>query len=339
MRAAGLLIRVFGALLMLTALSLPLMRAPDRPVESLVQQYALPPSDFLPLPGGQLVHVRDEGPRADPVPIVLIHGTSASLHTWDGWTRALQGQRRVIRLDLPGFGLTGPYTGKNAGRAYHASEDARFTLQVLDAMGVQRFVAGGNSLGGEVAWRLAALAPQRVERLILVDAAGYRFEPASVPLGWRLAKVPVASRLFEMFLPRPMIVSGLVDVYGDPKRITDELVTRYYDLTLREGNRRALAERLRQTDRGRDEALIATLKLPTLILWGGRDRLIDPAFAQRFEKDIAGSQRVMFEALGHVPHEEDAAASVAPVRRFLGLSEQSLDAADGSRPHTPAARR
>ena len=318
----GVIVRILGVLLLLTALAIPLMRAPDRAVETLVQRWAPPPSDFLEL-RGQLVHFRDEGPRHDRLPIVLLHGTSSSLHTWEGWAKALRGQRRVISFDLAGFGLTGPFAGAYAGREYSGAELARFALDVIDALKLQRFVIGGNSLGGEVAWRLAALAPQRVDRLVLVDSAGYTFEPESIPLAWRLASLPGVNRLLEHLLPRPLIVSGLVDVYGDPARIDDALVDRYFELTLRAGNRRALVERLRhlrQSSAPSDEALIATLNVPTLILWGGRDRLIPPAIAQRFQRDIAGSQLRVFDALGHMPHEEDPAASVVPVKAFLGLA-------------------
>ncbi len=326
MKLAGTLVRVFGVLLMLTALAIPLVRAPDRAVQTLVARWAPPPSDFLDLQG-QLVHYRDEGPRNDPLPIVLVHGTSASLHTWEGWAKALRGQRRVISFDLPGFGLTGPFAGRYSGREYTAKEMANFALDVLDALQVKRFVIAGNSLGGEVAWRVAAAQPQRVERLVLIDSGGYAFEPESIPLGWRLAQLPGFSKLLEHLLPRPLIVSGLVDVYGDPLRINDALVDRYFELTLREGNRRALVERLRHFKFTPNEALIATLKLPTLILWGRRDRIIPLAIAERFKADIAGSQLVVFDALGHVPHEEDPEATVLPVKAFLASASASASAA------------
>jgi pimeloyl-ACP methyl ester carboxylesterase len=316
---ASIAIRIFGVLLMLTALTIPLMQAPDRDVQTLVARWAPPPSDFLDLQG-QLLHYRDEGPRADPLPIVLLHGTSASLHTWDGWAAALRGQRRVIRLDLPGFGLTGPHTGPYAGQPYTATTDARVVLDALDALKLQRFVVAGNSLGGEVAWRIAQMAPQRVDRLVLVDSAGHDFNTDNVPLAWRMAGLPLVGGLIEHLLPRPLVVSGLVDVYGDPTRITDALVDRYYELTLRSGNRRALVERIRQMKLGDGQAQISTLKLPTLIVWGGRDKLIPPDHATRFQREIAGSQLAMFPALGHVPHEEDPAATMVPVKAFLGLA-------------------
>jgi pimeloyl-ACP methyl ester carboxylesterase len=186
-------------------------------------------------------------------------------------------------------------------------------------MKVQRVVLGGNSLGGEVAWRTAFAAPQRVASLILVDAVGPAFTPKSVPIGFMIARVPVLNWITESLLPRPLIQQSVASVYGDPSKIKPLLVDRYYELTLREGNRRALATRIQNMVSGENAERIATLKLPTLILWGGRDRLIPPEIGQQFERQIAGSQRVVFEGLGHVPQEEDPAASVVPVKAFLGL--------------------
>jgi pimeloyl-ACP methyl ester carboxylesterase len=312
------LLRLAGGLLMVTALAVALMRAPDRSVESLVLRWAPPPSDFIDLKG-QLVHVRDEGPRNDPLPIVLVHGTSASLHTWEGWARGLRGQRRVISFDLPGFGLTGPWAGAYAGRRYTGDEYARFVLELMDALKVRRFVIGGNSLGGEVAWRTAVAAPQRVERLVLVDASGYLFQPREVPLGFRLARLPGARWITQHLLPRAVIVESVRKVYGDPSKVTDALVDRYFEMALREGNRRALAERMALLAEDASPEKIRTLRQPTLVIWGGRDRLIPPENAQRFVADIAGSRLAMFDTLGHVPQEEDPAATLVPVKHFLGL--------------------
>ena len=320
--------RAVGLLLILSAVALALARAPDVPVEGLVARWAPPPSDFIEVKG-QTVHLRDEGPRHDggpdggPPPIVLIHGTSASLHTWEGWAKALKGQRRVISFDLPGFGLTGPFVANPAAGYeadnYHGDTYARFVLDLLDALQVQRAVIVGNSLGGEVAWRTAAMAPQRVASLVLVDAAGLNFKPQKVPLGFLLARAPVLNKLAEWALPRGVVVEGLHSVYGDPTRVTETLVDRYFELALREGNRRALGLRARQMVMGEHTERLATLKLPTLILWGGRDRLIPPEAGVEFERRIAGSRRVVFEQLGHVPQEEDPALSVAPLKEFLAL--------------------
>ena len=308
------LLASLAALVLLIALAVATSWQPDRPVAALETRWADAASIFFELKG-QRIHLRDEGPREDPLPLLLIHGTSASLHTWDGWAAALRGSRRVIRFDLPGFGLTGP----NIAGDYSDASYAQFVIDLADAMGLQRFVVGGNSLGGEAAWRTAVLAPQRVAQLILVDAAGYPFTPESVPLGFRLARSPAAAWLSQWTLPRALVASSVRNVYGDPSKVSAELVDRYFELTLREGNRRALAQRLKQLDLGAGAARIREIKAPTLILWGGRDRLIPPDSARRFAADIAGSEWVVFDALGHVPHEEDPVASLAPVRRFLGL--------------------
>ena len=312
----AVLLRIFGALLLVTALALALSRAPDRPVETLVARWALPPSDFIEV-RGQVVHLRDEGPRDDPLPLVLIHGTSASLHTWEGWVAALKGQRRIISFDLPGFGLTGPFTGQYSPGDYRGDTYARFVLDLLDALQVPRAVVGGNSLGGEVAWRLAVMAPERVAALVLVDAAGPVFTPESVPLGFAVARLPVVNRIAEWVLPRSVVAQSLTSVYGDPARVTPELVDRHFELTLREGNRRALGQRMQQWVMGEGAEQIARVKQPTLILWGGRDRLIPPAVGQWLQQQIAGSRLVVFDDLGHVPHEEDPARTVAAVRAFL----------------------
>jgi pimeloyl-ACP methyl ester carboxylesterase len=316
-RMSTWILRIVGALLLLTALAMAMSRAPDVPVAQLVARWAQPPSEFIELKG-QLVHLRDEGPKTDPEPIVLIHGTSASLHTWEGWVKALKGERRVITFDLPGFGLTGPFTGSYPRDDYHGDTYARFVLDLLDHLKVSRAVLAGNSLGGEVAWRTAVMAPARVSALVLVDAAGPPFTPESMPLGFVIARTPVLNKLTEWALPRDLVEQGLHNVYGDPSKVTPELVNRYFDLTLREGNRRALGFRMRQLQPGEHAERIQTIKQPTLILWGGKDRLIPPAIAKVFERDIAGSQLVMFPALGHVPHEEDPAATVAAVKQFLG---------------------
>jgi pimeloyl-ACP methyl ester carboxylesterase len=311
-------VRVLGVLLVLTALALAVSRAPDRPVQTLVARWAPAPSDFIEVQG-QVVHLRDEGPRNDPLPIVLIHGTSASLHTWEGWVRALRPQRRVITFDLPGFGLTGPFAGRYTADDYRGDTYAHFVLDLLDHLKVQRAVLGGNSLGGEVAWRVAAMAPPRVASLVLVDAVGPAFTPREIPLGFQVARLPVLGRISEWVLPRSLVTQSVASVYGDPARVTPELVDRYFELTLREGNRRALGLRLRQMVAGEDADRLARLSQPTLILWGGRDRLIPLASGQQMHQAIRGSQLVVFDDLGHVPQEEDPARTVLPVKAFLGL--------------------
>ncbi len=287
-------------------------RVPDQPVSALQARWAPPPSQFIAVRGMQL-HLRDEGPRDDPVPIVLLHGTGASLHTWDGWTRELTRERRVIRFDLPGFGLTGP----SPDGVYSIESYVDTVLAVADTLGVQRFIVAGNSLGGYVAWATAVLHPERVDRLILVDAAGYPFRSQSVPLAFRIARTPVLNVLMRDVLPRSVVEASLRNVYGDPTRVTPALVDRYFELATRAGNRAALVARFDQTTPGSLAERVPEIQVPTLIVWGGKDRLIPLEFGARFARDIQGSRLVVFDTLGHVPHEEDPARTVAAVLPFI----------------------
>ena len=298
--------------------------APDRSVAELSARWAQPPSQFVPLQNMQ-VHIRDEGPRNsplliegprdDPLPIVLLHGTSASLHTWDGWAAKLKTTRRVIRMDLPGFGLTGPFPDND----YRLQRYSRFVQQLLDQLGVTRFVIAGNSFGGQVALQVTLDRPERITQLILVDSAGYPLAPTSIPIAFQLARLPVINLISTVAFPRDIVEKSVRNVYGDPDRVTPELVDRYYDLTLREGNRAALTKRLEHVGTDDIAARIPQIKVPTLILWGGRDQLIPPDAGRRFARDIAGSELVMFDDLGHVPHEEAPERTLAAVLKFLKM--------------------
>jgi pimeloyl-ACP methyl ester carboxylesterase len=303
---------VLAFLLLLIVAFIAANWAPERSLAELRGRWAPAPSLFVDV-AGLNVHMRDEGPADDPTPVVLLHGTGSSLHAWDGWVEALKETRRVIRFDLPGFGLTGP----SPARIYTLDNDARVVIALLDRLAIKRCVIGGNSLGGAVAWRTALAHPCRVEKLILVDAVGYPDHSISVPIGYRLAQMPALTWLLKNTLPRSLVKQGLHNIFGDPKRVTQEMIDRAVDLNQREGNRQALVERLRQR---RPSALckrIPELTVPTLILWGGRDRLIPPDDAKRFHRDIAGSTLVIFDDLGHAPEEEDPVRTVEAVKRFL----------------------
>jgi pimeloyl-ACP methyl ester carboxylesterase len=310
-----IIVGILIAWAVLTGLYVAVSWAPERSMEELRARWGRAPSVFLNV-AGMKVHLRDEGPRDDASPIVLMHGTLSSLHTWDGWTEALTGKRRVVRFDLPGFGLTGP----SPDGSYSADGDVRLVTAILDALGIERCVLGGNSAGGGIAWHTALAHPARVERLILVDASGYATRPTSMPIAFYFARMPMIDWMVRNTFPPGLVAQGLRNVVGDARKITPELSVRTRELTLREGNRRALIVRGRQwLEPATDSHRIAQLKLPTLIIWGGRDRLIPPETAERFHHDIAGSTMVIFDDLGHMPQEEDPARTVAAVKQFLGL--------------------
>ncbi|MFT6918507.1 MAG: pimeloyl-ACP methyl ester carboxylesterase [Cognaticolwellia sp.] len=297
------------------AIYLYVNKAPDRSVAELSQRWAPEPSQFLNI-AGMNIHLRDEGPISDKEPIVLIHGTSASLHTWDGWVEVLKEQRRVIRFDLPAFGLTGP----DPQNDYRIEHYADVVIAVLDKLQINKSVLAGNSLGGYIAWTTAVLHPDRVSKLILVDASGYPYESKSMPLAFKLSKNPLTSLLLKNVLPRSLVARSIKNVYGNPDLVSDELVERYYQLSLREGNRSALKARFEQTLPGPLAKKIQTIKQPTLLLWGKKDQLIPVKFGVQFAQEIPKSQLIVFDNLGHVPHEEDPQATVSAVIKFLQVN-------------------
>ena len=309
-RRRGLVLGLVAALVVAGALA---AWVPDLPLDQLRARWAPPPSAFLAV-DGMNVHLRDEGRRDDGEPIVLLHGTAASLHTWDGWAERLARRRRVIRLDLPGFGLTGPFPDDDYTMAHYV----RFLGDVLGTLGVGRFALVGNSFGGNVAWHTALAEPGRVASLILVDSGGYAHVAHRTPIGFRVAQLPLLGRLVEYVLPRGAVQSSVRDAYADPRRVTPDLIDRYYELALRAGNRRALVQRFRQVPAGVDADRIRAVAVPTLVLWGREDRIIPVEWARRFHEDIAGSRLVILDGLGHVPQEEDPQRSVEPVEEFLG---------------------
>lgn len=285
--------------------------APDRPVETLKARWAPPPSQFIDILGMQ-VHLRDEGPREDPAPIVLMHGMGSSLHAWEGWAAALKHDRRVITFDLPGYGLTGP----SPDRLYGGERDVAFVLAVLDRLGVRRAVLGGNSLGAGLTVRIALTHPERVERLILVDGGIWAVR-SEVSFGLGLLETPGINWLLSHTLPRYFVRQGLRHAWGDPDKITEALVDRSFELTQREGNRRALIDRFTQRRPSPLRDRVPEIRQPTLIMWGRRDRLVPLEAGERLHRQIAGSTLVVFDGLGHAPEEEDPAGTVEAVKKFL----------------------
>jgi len=278
----------------------------DIPLAQLKQRYATGASRFVDVSGLE-VHYRDEG--AGP-PLVLLHGTGASLHTWDGWTRALSGQFRVIRMDLPGFGLTGP--ARNGD--YRIPSYVEFVEEFRKKLGLDGFALAGNSLGGLIAWRYAVAHPAQVNALVLLDPAGF---PIDRPvLVFRIARVPGLSWLMAHLDPGPLTEKTLRDAYGDPGKITPELVERYRELALRDGNREAFVARsaVREKEGSKD---VAKVRAPTLILWGSLDRLIPLEHAERFRRAIPSATAIVYPGVGHVPMEEIPDRSAADASRFL----------------------
>ena len=284
----------------------------DVSVEELKKKYANAESEFVEIDGMQ-VHFRDQGMATDTLPIVLIHGTGSSLHTWEAWVSELKNEHRIITLDLPAYGLTGP----NQTGDYSQDFYSEFMEKFLSKLNIKRCILGGNSLGGAVTWAYALEHPERVSKMILVDAAGYPMVSKSVPIAFQLARIPVVSNLFKYLLPRSIIEKSLENVYIHDDRITPELIERYYDLASREGNRKAFLDRMKSSFQSDKYLKIKTLTIPTLIIWGQQDGLIPLTVGEQFHQDLANDTLVVFKDLGHTPMEEDPENTVKVVESFL----------------------
>jgi pimeloyl-ACP methyl ester carboxylesterase len=260
---------------------------------------------------GMHVHYRDRG---EGLAVLLLHGSNASLHTWEPWVAGLRDAHRVVTVDFPGHGLTGPRP--DDGRGYAVRDLVEFVDRFADAVDLDRFTVGGNSLGGWVAWEYAVRHPDRVERLVLVDAGGYPMETPGA-LGFRILMTPGLRDLTRWLSPRAAFEASLRDSYGDPSRITPQLVDRYYELNLRDGNRAATIARFSAPFTYEDAASIPSIRVPTLVLWGAEDHVLPATFAERFGRDIPGAAVHVYPGLGHIPMEEAPEQTLPDVRAFL----------------------
>jgi pimeloyl-ACP methyl ester carboxylesterase len=266
---------------------------------------------------GFTVHYRDQGSKDKPV-MVLIHGVVSSLHTWDGWLPLLAEHYRVIRFDVPGFGLTGPSI---SGGEYSVSRLLKVLDLLLDYLHVDKASLVGNSLGGYISWSYALSQPQRVDKLVLIDPAGYRMD--KIPWMIAAADIPGSTTLMPLWMPRALIAQGIREVYGEPRLIKFGVVDRYYDLTRRPGNRRAMMDIFRVLLKFNREDLqhtpqrVAAIQAPTLLLWGELDRWISPTHVPLWQRDVPGIQVVTYPGVGHIPMEEIPEQSATDVLRFL----------------------
>ena len=283
----------------------------DISVEELKKEYANEHSKFIEINEMQ-VHFRDEG---EGFPIVLVHGTASSLHTWDAWTNELKKTNRVIRMDLPAFGITGP--NKNAD--YSIESYTTFLHSFVEKLNLEKFHLAGNSLGGNIAWNYAAEHPVKVEKLILVDASGLptNKEPPAI---FKMAKTPVLRSLFLYVTPKMLITKNIKEVYADDDKVTDELVTRYHKMALRAGNRQAFIDRAK-TDFKLDAKIntdrLKSIQTPTLLIWGAKDLWIPLDNGKRMNRILVNSKLEVLENSGHVPMEENPKESLELLKNFL----------------------
>ena len=279
--------------------------APDKPRAVLEATY---PGTYRTVDGVRL-RLRDNGAREAPA-VILLHGFGASLETWEPWAQALSARFRVIRLDLPGFGLT----GADPTGDYSDARAVRILVDLMGQLGIDRASLIGNSMGGRIAWTFAALHPDRVSQLVLVSPDGF----ASPGFAYgRPPKIPLLMQALPYVAPRGMIRADLAAAYARPAALRGATLTRYRDMLLAPGVRAAILARTGQTILRDPAPMLARITAPTLLLWGDKDRMIPISNAADYLRYLPHAMLVRLPDLGHVPFEEDPDRSLVPVERFL----------------------
>lgn len=278
----------------------------DIPLEELKVEFKNKNSRFVEV-DGIFVHYVDEG---NGIPIILLHGTGASLHTWDLWSEKLKDKYRVLRITLPGFGLSGPRSDKK----YKIKDYVNLLESFVELMGIEKFYLAGNSLGGSIAWLYTSFYQKKVKKLILINSSG--FELDEMPFVIRIARNNYLNFLIKKTSPQFLIKKSLKEVFYDDNLVSKSITDRYYKLNLREGNRQAFIDRalvnyIDYTPR------LKKIKSPTLILWGKNDEWINVKYAKKFKTMIKGSRLSIMNETGHIPMEERPFESLEIVMDFL----------------------
>jgi len=313
---------VLGGMVILLVIALASAYRSDLSAEAVNAKYLTPESKFIEVDGVQ-VHVRILG---EGEPVFLLHGSFASLHTWDAWQQAMSPYYQTISLDFPGHGLTGPDSLKR----YGVKDYSELVHALAQKLNIEQYHVAGNSMGGAVAMQLASDYPGNVRSLNLIDAAGApagdrTLSDSTAPKksnsggAWifQVARHPVFSKLLLSCTPKFLFAMNMKQVYGDDSKVTDEVTTRYYELMLREGNRQATLDRLSQPRNSNIQ--FERLTMPTLILWGAEDTWIPLAQGKRLQQALPGSNLMILDGVGHVPMEESPTETVSEYLSFLGV--------------------
>ncbi len=310
LKRIGIGVAAFAAI---ATISVVAFRTPDTDPAAMRAKYGGPPSQFVDLGGGLTVHLRDTGPRDAPV-LMLLHGSNDSLHAWEPWAERLEKRYRVIRYDQIGHGLTGPSPKGD----YSTAAFTDMVERVRTKLGVDHVVLAGNSMGGGIALLYAVQHPEHVAGLILVDSAGAPLPPGHAPpLVFRIAATPVLGRLATIITPRGVVKSGLSSAFDNQALVTDPLIDRGWELLRYPGNRTATITRFATPSTPPKAAQFAALKLPVLIEWGAKDRVILLESGKWLNARIPGSTLVVYPDAGHAPMEEAADASATDADHFI----------------------
>ena len=277
--------------------------------------------------GGDAVNTIELGPenrsdaaRQEHQPLVFIHGLSGSWPNWLEQLPVFAAERRVIAIDLPGFGHSPMPAGQISIPAY-----ARLLDGLLDQLEIDASAIVGNSMGGFIGAELAIAYPQRVERLVLVSAAGISThgQPGAkraLPALRRLEQTVTASAAWtasksDAFARRPRLRDALLSlVVRHPENLGAALAAEQLRGAGKPGFLQALEAIIEYEIRER----LTEVACPTLIVWGDSDRVVTVRDAQVFAELIPNSRKVILEDTGHMSQLERPDEFNALLEQFLG---------------------
>ena len=275
----------------------------DIPVEKIQDQYVDEVSQFIEIDKLR-VHYKDEGYGEA---ILLLHDSVTSLHIWDEWAKLLTPHFRVIRLDLPGFGITGAVNQKAFNIDTYIYFLKKFTTRL--GLGLEDFFIGGVSLGGHIAWQYTLLHPHKIKKLILINSLGY---PEQVgPFTFKMGKNWFGQLVLQSWSSKGFIERNLRKDFGDKKKVDKNLVQRVYDLMLRKGNRAAIIRLANATIKYRNNR-IPDILTPTIVLHGTLNQA-----RNYFLKDLPNAQHILYKGVGRYSMIEIPSRSAGDIIKFL----------------------
>jgi len=313
-------------LVILALFALTLVREPVPPTGAWLARAGLT-AQFESIDGLRIRYVRaGAGP-----PVVLVHGFGSSIYTWKDVLPELARQHDVVALDLPGFG------GSGIPATVSADLMPSSVLGLMDRLGLRHASFVGNSLGGATAVWIASSDPARVDRLALIDSAGFHLGPGDRPPLVRLLALPGASLAAHLPLVRLATRQTLLTAFFDPRHVTEERLDEYTAPNLRPGAAAYLMALARQPDpaQGRFAEWLARIQVPTLVLWGREDRWLPVADADRFGAALPDARVVVLERCGHVPQEELPGRVSRLLLDFLGGAGATAEAGADPSPSGP----
>jgi pimeloyl-ACP methyl ester carboxylesterase len=258
---------------------------------------------------GLKVYYKETGPQGAPA-LLLLHGFGSSLQAWADWSLTLEQKYRVIRLDLPGFGLT----GASPANDYSEEKDLAILTHFADKLGLEKFSVVGHSMGGKMAWSLAASQPERVQALVLMAPDGF---PETKDIGTKPYEVPAIMGIIKYVLPKYLVRKSIEPAFVQADALSDALVNRYFDMLRAPGVRGAILERSNQTIYTDPVPRLKAIKASTLLIWGEQDQMIPSTNAQSYANVLSNSTTVLVPKLGHLLQEEQPEKGLAAVMQFL----------------------